>query len=109
MFGYILPYAAIAALCRAAEVPLILDASQAAGCVPVSLKGLGAQFIAFPGHKGLYGPQGTGVLLCGGDADSLCPLLTGGTGSESVRQEMPLYLPDRGEAGTCLLYTSRCV
>ncbi len=100
VFGYILPYAAIAALCRAAEVPLILDASQAAGCVPVSLKALGAQFIAFPGHKGMYGPQGTGVLLCGGDADSLCPLLTGGTGSESVRQEMPLYLPDRGEAGT---------
>ena len=50
-----------------------------------------------PGHKGLYGPQGTGLLLCGGAAE---PLLEGGTGSVSLRQEMPDFLPDRLEAGT---------
>ena len=50
-----------------------------------------------PGHKGLLGPQGTGLLLCGGDAQ---PLLFGGTGSDSVNQAMPDYLPDRLEAGT---------
>ena len=50
-----------------------------------------------PGHKGLYGPQGTGRLLCGTDP---IPLLEGGTGSESKRQAMPEFLPDRLEAGT---------
>ena len=53
--------------------------------------------MAMPGHKGLYGPQGTGLLLCGADPD---PLLEGGTGSESKRQAMPEFLPDRLEAGT---------
>ena len=50
-----------------------------------------------PGHKGLYGPQGTGLLLCSSDA---LPLIEGGTGSESLRQSMPDFLPDRLEAGT---------
>lgn len=52
-----------------------------------------------PGHKGLYGPQGTGVLLCG-DGQIPRPLLEGGTGSISLSQEMPDFLPDRLEAGT---------
>ena len=50
-----------------------------------------------PGHKGLYGPQGTGLLLCARTPE---PLIQGGTGSESVRQEMPDFLPDRAEPGT---------
>ena len=50
-----------------------------------------------PGHKGLYGPQGTGLLLCAHDA---APLLYGGTGSASLEQTMPDFLPDRLEAGT---------
>ena len=64
VFGFILPVEEIAGLCRARGVPLIVDASQSAGILPVSLRGLGARFIAMPGHKGLYGPQGTGLLLC---------------------------------------------
>ena len=52
-----------------------------------------------PGHKGLYGPQGTGLLLCG-EKCPVKPLLEGGTGSLSARQEMPDFLPDRLEAGT---------
>ena len=52
-----------------------------------------------PGHKGLYGPQGTGVLLCGKDVP-VRTLLEGGTGSISIQQEMPDFLPDRLEAGT---------
>ena len=71
--------------------------SKSAGALPVDLQALGADFIAMPGHKGLLGPQGTGLLLCGGDAQ---PLLFGGTGSDSVNQAMPDYLPDRLEAGT---------
>ena len=80
-------------------VPLIVDASQSAGILPINMKSLGAAYIAMPGHKGLYGPQGTGVLLCG-DGQIPRPLLEGGTGSISLSQEMPDFLPDRIEAGT---------
>ncbi|MDE7003308.1 MAG: aminotransferase class V-fold PLP-dependent enzyme [Oscillospiraceae bacterium] len=97
VFGFIQPVERIAQLCRERGVPLIVDASQSAGVLSVDLEGWGAAFIAMPGHKGLYGPQGTGLLLCGGDAQ---PLLYGGTGSLSQRQEMPDFLPDRLEAGT---------
>ena len=98
VFGFVLPMEEIAALCRRRGVPLILDASQSAGCLPVRQDVLGAAFIAMPGHKGLYGPQGTGLLLCGGR--EAVPLLQGGTGSASALQTMPDYLPDRLEAGT---------
>ena len=97
VFGYILPVGQLAEMCRKWRVPFIIDAAQSAGALPVDLQALGADFIAMPGHKGLLGPQGTGLLLCGGDAQ---PLLFGGTGSDSVNQAMPDYLPDRLEAGT---------
>ena len=97
VFGYILPVEAMAALCRERGIPFIIDAAQSAGSIPVSLRELGADFIAMPGHKGLLGPQGTGLLLCGREGE---PLLMGGTGSESLRQDMPDYLPERLEAGT---------
>lgn len=97
VFGYVLPVAEIAGLCEARGVPFILDASQSAGMLPVHMDRLHAAFIAMPGHKGLYGPQGTGLLLCGHDT---IPLLEGGTGSVSALQQMPDFLPDRLEAGT---------
>ncbi len=97
VFGYILPVAEAAGMCRQQGVPFILDASQSAGCLPVSMEALGAAFIAMPGHKGLYGPQGPGLLLCGMDGE---PIITGGTGSLSAQAEMPDFLPDRLEAGT---------
>ena len=97
VFGFIQPVERIARLCRERGVPLIVDASQSAGTLNVDLEGWGAAFVAMPGHKGLYGPQGTGLLLCGGDAQ---PLLYGGTGSLSMKQDMPDFLPDRLEAGT---------
>ena len=97
VFGYVLPVEEIAALCREREVPLILDCSQSAGILPVSLRKLPAAFLCMPGHKSLYGPQGTGVLVCG---HALRPLLAGGTGSLSERAQMPEFTPDAGEAGT---------
>lgn len=97
VFGYILPVQQLAAMCRQQGVPFILDAAQSAGTIPVSLKNLGAAFVAAPGHKGLLGPQGTGVLFC---AMQPRPLLYGGTGSESMRQDMPEDTPERAEAGT---------
>ena len=97
VFGYILPVEQMAALCRHYRVPFIIDAAQSAGVLTVNFQKLGADFIAMPGHKGLLGPQGTGLLLCREGAE---PLLRGGTGSESKNQEMPDFLPDRLEAGT---------
>lgn len=97
VFGYILPIDEIAKLCADAKVPLIIDASQSAGICDLSFGKLGARYIAMPGHKGLMGPQGTGILLC---AEEGHPLLCGGTGSDSINAAMPQYLPDRLEAGT---------
>ena len=98
VFGYILPVEQIAALCRRAGVPLIVDASQAAGSVGLDFDKLGCAFAAMPGHKGLLGPQGTGVLLC--RQEDVPPLLFGGTGSVSREADMPEFLPDRLEPGT---------
>ena len=97
VFGYILPVKEMAALCRMRGIPFVIDAAQSAGALDVDLDALGADFIAMPGHKGLLGPQGTGLLLCGGRAE---PLLFGGTGSASIQQAMPEDLPERLEAGT---------
>ena len=99
VFGFIQPVEAIAAMCRERGVPFIIDASQSAGVLPLNLDRLEAAFIAMPGHKGLYGPQGTGFLLCGENIP-VRTLLEGGTGSLSMQQEMPDFLPDRLEAGT---------
>ena len=97
VFGYILPVQQMAALCKQYGVPFVVDAAQSAGSLPVRLTELGADFIAMPGHKGLLGPQGTGVLLCGAMPK---PLMMGGTGSMSKDRKMPDFLPDGAEAGT---------
>ena len=97
VFGYVLPIQEIAQLCQKHGVPLVVDASQSAGILPIDMQQLGAAFLAMPGHKALFGPQGTGMLLCGAPVK---PLLYGGSGSDSIMQQMPSYLPDRLEAGT---------
>lgn len=97
VFGYILPVEEMAKACRERGIPFVLDAAQSAGVLPISMRELGAEFIAMPGHKGLLGPQGTGLLLCRGGAE---PLLYGGTGGSSRSGKMPEDLPERLEAGT---------
>lgn len=97
VFGYVLPVEEIGRLCGQYGVPLIVDAAQSAGALPVGLERMGADFVAMPGHKGLLGPQGTGLLLCAKGAE---PLLFGGTGGNSLAKTMPAELPDRLEAGT---------
>jgi len=100
VFGYILPIARIDAICAAKRIPLIIDASQSAGCIPLDCSKFKAvEYVCMPGHKGLLGPQGTGMLLCCG---SRMPstIIEGGTGSMSEQSEMPQFLPDRLEAGT---------
>ena len=97
VFGYILPVQELGDLCRQYGVPFIIDAAQSAGTLPVDFEALGAEFIAMPGHKGLLGPQGTGLLLCRRNPE---PLILGGTGSMSQSRAMPDFLPDGAEAGT---------
>lgn len=97
VFGFILPIYDISELCTKHRVPLIIDASQSAGIIDLDMNRLDAAFTAMPGHKGLMGPQGTGILLC---SEAPKPLLFGGTGSDSKIQDMPDYLPDTVEAGT---------
>ena len=97
VFGYVLPIAEVARLCRRYLKHLIIDASQSAGLEPINAQKLSADFIAAPGHKALLGPQGTGLLICKNEAK---PLLYGGSGSDSRFPLMPDYLPDKLEAGT---------
>lgn len=97
VFGYVLPVAEMAALCRRYGVPFVVDGAQSAGTEEIDLTAWGADFVAMPGHKGLQGPMGTGLLLCGKTPQ---PLFFGGTGTESIRREMPEDLPERLEAGT---------
>ena len=99
--GTVLPAAEIGAICRAHGIRFILDAAQTAGVLPVSMDDTGADAIAFTGHKGLLGPQGTGGILIRDDlAAETEPLIAGGTGSISHMEEIPDFLPDRFEAGT---------
>lgn len=97
VFGYILPVEELAAMCRTKGVPFVIDAAQSAGIRDIDFPALGADFLAMPGHKGLLGPQGTGLLLCARQPE---PLLLGGTGTDSIAQQMPDYLPEGAEAGT---------
>ena len=101
VFGFILPVEEIAAMCREYGVSFVLDASQSAGVLNVDMEALGAEFVAMPGHKGLLGPQGIGALLLRPDfAETLEPVICGGTGSASDSEDVPAYFPDRLEPGT---------
>jgi cysteine desulfurase family protein len=97
--GTIQPIEAIAAIAREAGVLFLLDAAQSAGCIPIDVVATGIDMLAVPGHKGLYGPQGTGLLYVAPGV-AMRPLLAGGTGSNSTSEEQPDSFPDGFEAGT---------
>lgn len=100
VFGYILPVKAVDALCAEKGIHLIIDASQSAGMTEIDMKDFSAvSFVCMPGHKSLYGPQGTGVLVCLNDSN-LHTYMEGGTGSNSIDLEQPRFLPDVFESGT---------
>lgn len=99
--GTLLPIERIGRICRAHDVPLLLDAAQTAGHVPIDFCALGLSALAVPGHKGLLGPGGIGALLIEPAlAKRISPLVTGGTGSASDSEQQPDYMPDRFESGT---------
>jgi cysteine desulfurase family protein len=99
VLGTLQPLAELGELARAAGALFLVDAAQSAGAVPLSLSDLPVDLVAFPGHKALLGPQGTGALYIRPGLD-LPPLVAGGTGSLSEQEEMPEFAPDRYEAGT---------
>ncbi len=97
--GVIQPVSRLGQVCKRHGVPLLVDAAQTAGTEDVRLSDLGTSMLAMPGHKGLLGPQGVGVLALADDIDPE-PLVLGGTGSASESMTQPLLLPDRYESGT---------
>lgn len=97
--GTLLPIADIAAIARRHGARHLVDAAQTAGIVPIDVEGMGIDLLACPGHKGLLGPQGTGVL-CIAEGISLEPLKHGGTGGYSEMEVQPDVLPERYESGT---------
>lgn len=97
--GVIQPVRELGAVCQARGVPFLVDAAQTAGILDVTLDGLNADMIAMPGHKGLLGPHGTGLLALREGIDPE-PLILGGTGSSSESVRQPDMLPDRYESGT---------
>ncbi|MCU6710992.1 aminotransferase class V-fold PLP-dependent enzyme [Paenibacillus sp. J5C_2022] len=99
LLGTILPVSDIGEVAKKHGVKLLVDAAQSAGVLPIDVEAMGIHMLAFPGHKGLLGPQGTGGLYIASELE-LEPLLHGGTGSQSEALQQPLVRPDRYEAGT---------
>ena len=97
--GEALPIKEIGAFCYAHNVKLIIDASQSAGHLPVHLDETKFDAFCAPAHKGLYGIQGAGFLILN-NQNILRDFISGGTGSDPFSDHMPLYLPERFEAGT---------
>ncbi len=99
--GTVQDAAAVGEICAACGIPFALDAAQTAGHIPLDFAALHLSALSVPAHKGLMGPQGIGALLLRPDfAKTLEPLVSGGTGSVSDSEDIPLYLPDRFEPGT---------
>ena len=99
VFGIRLPVERLCALAHSYDIPFCLDAAQSAGLLDIDVSRDGYDFVCCAGHKYLYGPMGTGVLIVNNDIE-LKTLIEGGTGSESANSAMPRYYPDRLEAGT---------
>lgn len=100
--GTLLPVAKVGAMAERNGLLLLVDAAQTSGAYPVDMHQMKIDLLAFTGHKGLLGPQGTGGLCVGErvDLSRLQPLKRGGTGSRSESEEQPDFLPDRYESGT---------
>jgi cysteine desulfurase family protein len=97
--GAINPVAEIGRIAQQRGAMLLVDAAQTAGAVPIDVAAMHIDLLAFPGHKGLLGPAGTGGLYVR-DPIRLETLVEGGTGSDSASELQPSYMPDRYESGT---------
>jgi cysteine desulfurase family protein len=98
VFGFRFPIERICALCHIYGILFCVDAAQSAGILPIDVKNDNYDFVCMSGHKGLYGPMGTGILIL--NNHNLKPLLFGGTGTESINTRQPQDLPEKFESGT---------
>ena len=99
VWGIRLPVERLSALAHEYGIMILVDAAQSAGVIPIDMRKSGIDFLCTAGHKGLYGPMGTGILIIGCDTIPES-LIEGGTGSSSMSYEQPDVLPDRFESGT---------
>ena len=97
--GIIQPIEEYGAVARKHKIVFMVDAAQTAGKYPIDAAASNIDLLAFSGHKGLFGPPGTGVLFIG-DRVELDTVREGGTGSFSEQEEQPEILPDKYESGT---------
>jgi cysteine desulfurase family protein len=98
--GALQPIAKVAEIARKHRVLLLIDAAQSLGVEPIDVKGLGIDLLAGPGHKGLLGPLGVGILYFGeGVEQQVESFRQGGTGTQSEDDRQPLSLPDKYESG----------
>lgn len=99
--GTVLPVQEAADICRRRGLRVIVDSAQTGGILEINMNEWGIDALAFAGHKGLLGPQGTGGFLIRDEfAREVEPLISGGTGSISHLETVPDFLPDRFECGT---------
>lgn len=98
VFGFRFPIERICALCHAYGILFCVDSAQSAGVFDIDVGTNQYDFVCMSGHKSLYGPMGTGVLIL--NNRNLKPLLYGGTGTESVKKSQPEGLPEKFESGT---------
>lgn len=97
--GDVYDIARMSALAHDAGAVFVLDAAQSAGTMPVDMAVLGVDVLCFTGHKGLFGPQGTGGL-CLAEGLEIEPLFEGGSGTHSFDERHPRFMPEALEAGT---------
>ena len=99
--GTLMPVSEVGAIARERGIIFCVDAAQTAGVIPIDVRAMSIDLLAFTGHKSLFGPQGTGGLYLAEALDKeVDPIMTGGTGSRSESEEQPEFLPDRYESGT---------
>ena len=99
--GSVQPVEEIAEICAKRGIPLVVDCAQTGGILPLNASELGLAALCFTGHKGLFGPQGTGGIVWKPEfAEQCSPLMEGGTGSLSHEETQPDVMPDKFEAGT---------
>lgn len=97
--GTIIPIEKIAKIAKEYEIIYLVDAAQSAGVYDIDIRKIGIDLLAFPGHKSLLGPQGTGGLYIR-DGLEIASLMQGGTGSDSHSLTQPTTMPDKFESGT---------
>lgn len=97
--GQLLPYERIGALCRRKNICFVGDGAQVCGVIPIDMKRDNINILCMPGHKGLYGISGTGMLITDGKYP-IYHILEGGTGSTSLDAEQTPFLPEGLESGT---------